>query len=104
VESGFKEDVVGNLTKVLGAAADKLGAVLGSYYQAVLRGLVADFKARSDELEAAIRGAADLDLPMHLVEGGSPDPDEQKRKRLLAYADLRDKHGAADARLAKTCA
>ena len=99
LEEAFKNDLVTNFTKAYSAFADRLGQVLGQYYQVVIRSLIADFKARAGELEAALMNVADLNLPVHLLTDEAPDPEESKRKRLLVYSELSDKTNAGSAKL-----
>jgi hypothetical protein len=99
LEEAFKNDLVTNFTKAYSAFADRLGQVLGTYYQVVIRTLIADFKARAGELETALMNVAGFDLPLHLLTDAAPDPEEAKRKRLLVYSELSDQAAASATRL-----
>ncbi|MCX8039644.1 MAG: dynamin family protein [Planctomycetota bacterium] len=83
IEEAFKNDLIATFTKHFQASCDRLAATLGNYYKAVITALIADFKSHADDLESAIKNTPDLDLPVHLLEGGQPDPEEAKRKQLL---------------------
>jgi hypothetical protein len=84
IEEQFKNFMVENLTKAFNGFSDRVGTVLGSYYQSVIRNLVDGFKGRSDELEQVLLGN-EGDLPLHLLTGEAPDPEEARRRRLYQY-------------------
>jgi hypothetical protein len=98
IEEQFKNFMAENLTKAFNSFADRAGAVLGSYYQSVISNLVNGFKGRSDELEQILL-SNDGNLPLHLLTGEAPDPEEARRRRLLEYQVAFDKLRELDRQL-----
>lgn len=88
IEDAFKRDIITSFTGLLHASCDRLSAVLGAYYQDIIFKLIADVKARADDLEAALKATDGGDVPMELVTGEAQDPEEQKKRRLLQYAEM----------------
>lgn len=91
IEESFKKDIVSSFTSLFHASCDRLAAALGAYYQDIILRLVADVKARSDDLEAALKAVDGGDVPMELVTGEAQDPEEQKKRRLLLLAAMHEK-------------
>ena len=99
LEEAFKNDLVGTFTKAYSGFADRLGQVLGQYYQVIIRTLISDFKVRAEQLENVLMNVVDLNLPTHLLTDEAPDPEEVKRKRLLVYSELSDRASGSMAKL-----
>lgn len=88
IEQAFKDDIVRNFSAAFDGFIDKVGSILSQYYAVILKNLINDYHGAADEVADLLINSPTVDLPIHLLTGQSPDPQEEMRRRLLFFADI----------------
>ncbi len=99
IEQAFKEDIVRNFTAAFNSFIDKVGSILSQYYAVILKNLINDYHGAADEVADLLINSPTVDLPIHLLTGQAPDPQEELRRRLLFFADIVESAKLTDSEL-----